>query len=183
MADTETTTDTTEAPEAEAVDTAADTEQLGDAGKKALQAERKAAREAEKRAAAAEARVKEFEDAQKTESEKTTERATKAEETAATATARAEKAERALAVYLNAGDADPARLLKNVDFLDAIADLEADDTDGIKKAITAAVKESPWLKRVGITGGDTAAGHGKTVENVKPGTSRMAAAFDARYQQ
>lgn len=44
--------------------------ELGDAGKRALDAERKARRDAEKRAQAAEAKVKEAEDAEKTEVER-----------------------------------------------------------------------------------------------------------------
>lgn len=52
---------------------------LPDAVKEILAKERRAAREAEKRAKAAEARVKEHEDAQKSEAEKTAERAEKAE--------------------------------------------------------------------------------------------------------
>lgn len=45
-------------------------EELGDAGKRALEAERKARKEAEKRAREFEARVNEFEDANRTEAEK-----------------------------------------------------------------------------------------------------------------
>lgn len=52
---------------------------LPDAVKEVLAKERKAAREAEKRAKAAEAKAKEYEDAQKSEAEKTAERAETAE--------------------------------------------------------------------------------------------------------
>lgn len=62
---------------------------LGDAGKKALDAERREKRAAEKRAADLEARLKEFEDRDKTESTRATERAEAAEKRAAEAEARA----------------------------------------------------------------------------------------------
>ncbi len=62
---------------------------LGDAGKKALAAERAAKRAAEKRAAELEARVKEFEDASKSEAEKAAARAEAAEKALAEMTQRA----------------------------------------------------------------------------------------------
>jgi hypothetical protein len=55
------------------------TDALGDAGKKALDAERREKRAAEKRAADLEARLKEFEDRDKSEAQKLTERAEAAE--------------------------------------------------------------------------------------------------------
>jgi len=58
---------------------------LGDAGKAALQREREARKAAEKAQKALEARVKEFEDAQKTEAERNAERIKKLEEDAAKA--------------------------------------------------------------------------------------------------
>jgi hypothetical protein len=58
-----------EVPEPEAVETVEKTG-LGDAGKKALDAERTARKEAEKRLSEAAARIAEFEDAQRTEEEK-----------------------------------------------------------------------------------------------------------------
>jgi hypothetical protein len=83
-------TATTDAPEASTEATpepaAAD---LGDGGKKALDAERKARREAEKAAAALAAKVKEFEDSQKSELEKAAARAEAAEKAAAQAQAEA----------------------------------------------------------------------------------------------
>ena len=62
---------------------------LGDAGKKALDAERREKRAAEKRAADLEARLKEFEDRDKTETTRAIERAEAAEKAAAAAEARA----------------------------------------------------------------------------------------------
>ena len=65
------------------------TGELGDAGKKALDAERRDKRAAEKRAADLEARLKEFEDRDKTETTRAVERAEAAEKAAAAAEARA----------------------------------------------------------------------------------------------
>lgn len=65
--------------------TEAPTEELGEAGKKALEEERKARKTAEKAAKAYEARLKELEDKDKSEAEKLAERATNAEKTAAEA--------------------------------------------------------------------------------------------------
>lgn len=72
-----------------ATDTQPATGDLGDAGKKALDAERREKRAAEKRAADLEARLKEFEDRDKTESTRAIERAEAAEKAAAAAEARA----------------------------------------------------------------------------------------------
>lgn len=85
---------TTEVVDTEAVtdepETTTTTEpDLGDAGKKALAAERAAKRAAEKRAAELEARVKEFEDSTKSEAEKAAARAEAAEKRAAEAEAKA----------------------------------------------------------------------------------------------
>lgn len=65
------------------------TDDLGDAGKKALDTERREKRAAERRAAELEARLKEFEDRDKTESTRAIERAEAAEKAAAAAEARA----------------------------------------------------------------------------------------------
>lgn len=80
MADNAENTDATDQPA---------TGDLGDAGKKALEAERRDKRAAEKRAADLEARLKEFEDKDKTESTRALERAEAAEKRAADAEARA----------------------------------------------------------------------------------------------
>lgn len=63
-------------------------DQLGDPGKKALAEERAAKKAAEKELAAARAKLKEFEDRDKTESEKSAERLAAAEKVAADATAK-----------------------------------------------------------------------------------------------
>ena len=72
-----------------ATDTPPATGELGDAGKKALEAERREKRAAEKRAAELEARLKEIEDRDKTESARAIERAEAAEKAAAAAESRA----------------------------------------------------------------------------------------------
>jgi hypothetical protein len=72
-----------------ATDTQPATGELGDAGKKALDAERREKRSAEKRAAEAEAKLKEIEDREKSESERAVERAEAAEKAAAAAESRA----------------------------------------------------------------------------------------------
>lgn len=81
MADpiTEPAEPTTVAPEVEPTPD----EPLGEAGKKALVKEREAAKAAEKRASDAEARIKEFEDRDKSEAQKLEERANAAEARAA----------------------------------------------------------------------------------------------------
>jgi hypothetical protein len=87
----ESTVETTE-PTTDAVETTTtepETPELGDAGKKAIAAERAAKRAAEKRAAELEARVKEFEDASKSEAEKAAARAEAAEKALAEMTERA----------------------------------------------------------------------------------------------
>lgn len=66
-----------------------DTPDLGDGGKKAIEAERRARKAADKRAADLEARVKEFEDASKSEAEKAAARAEAAEERAKAAESKA----------------------------------------------------------------------------------------------
>lgn len=93
------------------------TTDLGDAGKKALAAERAAKRAAEKRAAELEARVQEFEDSNKSEQEKAAARAEAAEKRAAEAEAKALRLEVAdelkvpanLRKFLTASTADDLR--------------------------------------------------------------------------
>lgn len=98
MAD-EPNTPAPDAPAADEPDNQPDapaTDALGDAGKKALDAERKEKRAAEKRAADLEARLKEFEDRDKSEAEKLAERATTSETRAQAAENRADRLEVAL---------------------------------------------------------------------------------------
>lgn len=88
------------------------------------------------------------------------------EQQAATTSAeqRAAAAETKLAVYLSAPqDVDATRLLKFTDFLDAIRDIESDDTDGLQKAITDTVAANPWLRTqaVGPSSADIPGGSGE----------------------
>ena len=78
MADTAENTEATTATDGQPA-----TGELGDAGKKALDAERREKRAAEKRAAELEAKLKEFEDRDKSELERAVERAEAAEKRAA----------------------------------------------------------------------------------------------------
>ncbi|MFI9507565.1 hypothetical protein [Nocardia sp. NPDC052566] len=79
---------------------------LGDAGKWALEAERKARAEAEKAQRAAEAKVKAFEDAQKTDAEKQADRLAAAEMDAAEAKAEARRFKAAAAHHISDADAE-----------------------------------------------------------------------------
>ena len=81
------------------------------------------------------------------------------------AQADAKAAQRNLAVYLHAGEADPARLLKFTDFLDAVNGLDPSDVEGIKKAVTDTVAANPWLKATQVvprSGTELAGGTGET---------------------
>lgn len=116
---------------------AKDSDALGDAGKKALDAERKEKRAAEKRAADLEARLKEFEDRDKSEAEKAADRIAKAEAEVASVPTKVSEALRAHLVGLHKisdEDAelfltatDPEVLLKQVDRLVARNSEAADD--------------------------------------------------------
>lgn len=79
--------------------------ELGDAGKRAIAAERKTARDEKKRADAAEARVKELEDKDKTDLDKARETATEQQKRADAAEARALRLEVATAKGLTPGQA------------------------------------------------------------------------------
>lgn len=84
-------------------------QQLGDGGKKALDAERKAKRDAEKRAAELEARLQQFEDANKTEAQRLTDQMTAAVTRAETAEKTATRLRVALAKGLPLDLADRLR--------------------------------------------------------------------------
>ncbi len=60
--------------------------------------------------------------------------------------AAAADAQRQLAVFQNAGDADPVRLLDKASFLRSIADIDPTDTAKIAAAVAAAVEADPLLK-------------------------------------
>lgn len=131
---TETTEATTEVAATETTEPAGATPDLGDAGKKALSAERAARKAAEKAAADALAKVQAFEDANKSEQEKAAARAEAAEKRAAEAEAKALRLE--IASELNV----PESLRK---FLTATDDagLRA-QADELTKALTAATAET-----------------------------------------
>lgn len=60
--------------------------------------------------------------------------------------ATAADAQRQLAVFQNAGEADPRRLLDSASFLRSIKDIDPADTVKITAAVTAAVEADPLLK-------------------------------------
>ena len=114
-------------------ETQASTEPLGDAGKRALDAERKARRDADRRAAQLETKLKEYEDAQKSDAEKLSDKLAEETKLREETEQRLKDSEIRLAVLENAGEGDPARLLKHTDFLAAIANVDPDDTDAARK--------------------------------------------------
>lgn len=117
---------------------------LGDAGKKALQEERAARKAAEKALAEREAKLKEFEDRDKTEAEKLAAKAEAAEKRAAAADARAVKAEvRALADAF--ADRDDAAL--NLGDLSKFVKDGDVDTDAITRALDEVLKRKPHLAK------------------------------------
>lgn len=62
------------------------------------------------------------------------------------AQADAREAQRQLAVFQNAGEGDPKRLLDSASFLRSIKDIDPTDTDKIAAAVAAAVEADPLLK-------------------------------------
>ena len=154
---------------------------LGDAGKRALAAERRRAKQAEKDRDALQAQLDKIADADKTEAQKATDRAAKAEQDRDALAAQLDALRREQAVYRHADTADPAALLDSRAFLDSIADIDADDDKAIQAAIKQAVKDNPRLTRLGQSGGDASAGQRQQTNpnTTAPGVHRMAAAFDA----
>jgi hypothetical protein len=124
---------------------------LGDAGKRALQAERAAkaaavkdAADAKARAEAAEAKVREFEDANRTELEKAQAAAETAQKAAQAATARAVRAEvRALAADF-ADPADAAAFLDLSEYAGADGEI---DSARIKADLRTLLESKPHLRR------------------------------------
>lgn len=115
---------------------------LGDAGKKALAEERTARKAAEKERGELAARLKAFEDAQKTEAEKLAERADAAEKREQAATARAVKAEvKALAD----GFADREDAVLNLGDLGKYVKDGEIDTDAISDALGKVLDRKPHL--------------------------------------
>lgn len=124
-----------------------DPDQLGEAGKKALDAERKRARDEKKRADELEARIREIEDRDKSEGERLTEKLTAAEQRAQDAEQRAMRLEVAAAKGLTSAQAK--RLVGST-----VEELEA-DADEILDAFKPADAERP---------------PGRPAENLRPGS-------------
>ena len=178
MADVNDETPPSEAP-AEQEPTADD---LGDAGKRALAAERRRAKQAEKLATDLQAQLDKIADADKTETQKAADRATKAEQDRDAALSELAALRMEQAVYRLAGTADPAALLDSRAFTAALDGLEPDDDKAITAAIKDAVKANPTLNR-NRSGGDLHEGQQQrhhNPETAAPGVHRMAAAFDAQ---
>jgi hypothetical protein len=181
---------TTEAPavETQAVAPAEQTDQatetLGDSGKAALTAERKARREAEKRAADFEKRLTAFEDAQKSEAEKLADRATKAEQRAAEIEARFKAGQITQALTTAAITAQAI----DIDAVLALAKerggIEVDDVGtvtGADKTIATLLREKPHLFRTAPPGHrDAAAGSPPPALNSDALTDALSRAVGAK---
>lgn len=135
---------------------------LGDAGKKALQEERAARKAAEKALAERDAKLKEFEDRDKTEAEKLAAKTEAAEKRATEATGRAVKAEvKALAdgfadredAVLNLGDL--SRYVKDGDV----------DTDAITEALGKVLERKPHLAKAAARNPAPDPSQGRGAEN------------------
>lgn len=145
----------TDAPDAAAdaqtpeVNVTVDTQQpdnLGDAGKAALTEERKARRDAEKQLKAAQAQLKAFEDANKTEAQKAADAATQAQQAADTYRTRYE------GMVVRTAVTDAAVAAKAIDPATVYAlvkdDITLDDNGdavGVDKAVAELVKAKPFL--------------------------------------
>lgn len=117
---------------------------LGDAGKKALQEERAARKVAEKALAERDAKLKEFEDRDKTEAEKLAAAAEAAEKRASVATARAVRAE----VKAAAGDfADPTDTDLLGDLSKYVDDVGEIDSEAIGRDLAALLEQKPHLRK------------------------------------
>jgi hypothetical protein len=123
---------------------------LGDAGKKALQEERAARKAAEKALAERDAKLREFEDRDKTETEKQVAAREAAEKRAVTATARAVRAE----VKAAAGEfADPTDAVALLGDLSKYATGDDIDADAITADLTALLEQKPHLRKAAVRTG------------------------------
>ena len=120
----------------------AEGEQLGEAGKRALAAERKAAREARQQLAAAQARLQEIEDADKSELQKATDAAAKAQSEADEA--RRELARERIARKHGLSDEDTELLAGDADAMERLAArLAAAGTQGPPKGDATPPGQAP----------------------------------------
>jgi hypothetical protein len=178
--------DTTDDADQSATDAGAD--QLGDAGKQALdrmKAEKKAAAAdataAKKALAEAQAKIAEYADRDKTDTEKLAAKAEAAEKLAATATARAVAAEvRALAAAEFADASDAALLGDLTKYAKADGDV---DLDAIKTDLAALLTAKPHLKRTAARTGPLPDGSQGRGGNNAPADFRTAdkASADAEF--
>lgn len=145
------TTDTTDQEQgdgqaredASATDTSTGGDQLGDGGKKALDTERAARKDAEKRARDLERKVKAFEDANKSDLDKAASRAEQAEQRAQQLIDRTVKAEiRAAAASSFADPSDAAAFLDTTAYVGEDGDVDADK---IKADLADLLKRKPHL--------------------------------------
>ncbi len=142
-------------------DTDATSEELGDGGKRALEAERKARRAAEARAKELEAKVKEAEDAEKTEVERLTGQVAELTKQAEAAQAKADRFEVAAAKGLTLAQA--RRLVgSNKDELEADADAMRDELGLKDESDDDTSKDDKKDEETGL---------GRPRERMKPGAS------------
>jgi hypothetical protein len=118
--------------------------ELGDAGKKALTEERTARKAAEKLAADQAARLREFEDRDKTEAEKLAAKAEASDKIAAKATARAVRAEVKAAAEGFADPADAAAFLDLSKYADAEGEI---DSEAIAADVATLLAAKPHLAK------------------------------------
>lgn len=153
MADDTTTSDTSTPDQSDgdsqqdtsATDTSAGGDQLGDGGKKALDSERTARKDAEKRAKELEKQVKAFEDANKSELEQAAGRAEQAEQRAQALIDRTVTAEIRAAAAATFNDPEDASV-----FLDRASYVGEDgdiDTAQIKTDLADLLKRKPHLAK------------------------------------
>ncbi|MEV4020175.1 hypothetical protein AB0J35_57835 [Nonomuraea angiospora] len=132
-------------PDTSATDTSTGGDQLGDAGKAALDKERAAKRDAEKRVRDLEKKVRQFEDASKSDLEKATSRADQAEQRAQALIDRTVRAEiRAAAAAAFADPSDAAAFLDTTAYVGDDGDV---DSSKIQADLADLLKRKPHLAK------------------------------------
>lgn len=144
---------------------------LGDAGKRALDAERAARRDAERKLSDLQAKVKEFEDKDKSDQQKLEDRATAAESAKADTEAKLAAVEARLLRYEVA--AEKGLTLKHA------MRLQGDDREALEKDADEFAKD---IRRNGSSGSDFDGGadRGGQGKEPAPGLERLTAAYAAR---